>query len=55
MNLEEGLNLAVKSLRKALGKGFKAERIDAVCIKKEDKKFTRIERKDIDKSIKSLK
>ena len=55
MTLEDGLKLAVKSLRKALGKGFKAERIDAVCITKENKKFTRISRKNIDKVIKSLK
>ena len=55
MTLEEGLKLAVKSLRKALGKGFKAERIDAVCIKKEGKQFTRIGRKEIDTAIKLLK
>ena len=55
ITLEEGLNLAIKSLRKTLGKGFKAERIDAVYIKKEDKKFIRLGRKDIDKVIKSLK
>ena len=55
MSLDEGLNLAVKSLRKALGKGFKAERIDAVCIRKEDKTFKRIGRKEIEKAIKLLK
>jgi proteasome alpha subunit len=55
ITLEGGLHLAIKSLRKALGKGFKAERIDAVCIKKEDKTFMRIGRKEIDKAIKSLK
>ena len=55
MSLEEGLKLALKALNKSLGKGFKAERVDAAYISVKDKKFKKIGRKDIDKASKNSK
>ena len=55
MTLEEGLKLALKALSKSLGKGFKAERVDAAYISVKDKKFQKLGRKDIDKASKGNK
>ncbi|MCK5107800.1 MAG: archaeal proteasome endopeptidase complex subunit alpha [Nanoarchaeota archaeon] len=52
MTIEQGLDLAVKALKKVLGKNFKTEGIDAAYIKTEEKMFKRIDRKEIEKSIK---
>lgn len=52
ITIEKGLNVAVKALKKALGKDFNAAGIDAVYIKKDERKFTRMVRKDIDKAVK---
>ena len=53
INMQQGLNLAIKSLKKVLGKGFKSDRIDAIFIKTENKKTIKITRQEIDKAIKS--
>ena len=53
ITIQQGLNLSIKALKKALGKNFKSESIDVVFIKTEDRKFTRMTRQEIDKAIKS--
>ena len=51
MTIQEGLKLGIKSLSKFLDKDFKIERIDGVFISTQDKKVTKIKRKDIEKYI----
>jgi len=55
MTIEDGMKLALKALSKVLGKGVKAERIDAAFIKTEDRKFTRVSRKTVERYLKSIK
>ena len=52
MTLEESIILAVKALKKVLGKEFDIKRIDGAYIKTSDKKFTRIDVKYLQKLIK---
>ena len=51
MTIQEGLKLGVKSLSKFLDKDFRIERIDGVFISTQDRKVTKIKRKDIEKYI----
>jgi len=45
MNIEEGIKLALKALKKVLGKDFDTKRIDGAFIRKDEKKFTKIDKK----------
>ena len=47
MDLEEGLKLAIRALKKFLGKDFDINRIDGAYIKTADKAFTRIKKQDL--------
>ena len=47
MDLNAGFNLALKALRKVLGKEFDVERIDVAFIKNTDKKFARMKKEEI--------
>ena len=51
MTLEEGVKLAVKSLIKTLGDGFKAERLDVITIDKEKRQFKKLSKSEIDKVL----
>lgn len=55
MTIDDCLKLAIKGLLKILGDGFNNERIDAAYIKTEEKKYQKIDRKDIEKVVKELK
>jgi len=55
ITIKEGLSLAVGSLKKALGKEFRAERIEAAVIMSEGRKFKRINKKIVDSAIKNIK
>ena len=52
MGREEALALAVKALKAVLDKDFSAERIDAAYVDESNKKFTRVERAEIDSASK---
>jgi proteasome alpha subunit len=52
LTIEQGLQLAVKALKTAIGKDFSAERIDAAYIKTEETKFTKLTRQEVDKLLK---
>ncbi|MBS3171515.1 archaeal proteasome endopeptidase complex subunit alpha [Candidatus Woesearchaeota archaeon] len=47
MDLEEGLKLAIRALKKFLGKDFDINRIDGAYIKTADKTFTKIKKQDL--------
>jgi len=47
LNLEDGLKLAVKALKKVLGKEFDINRIDGAFIKSDEKMFTRLKKQDL--------
>jgi len=47
--VEEGLKLCLKALKKVLGEKFVVERIDAACIKTDEKKFTKFTKDKIEK------
>lgn len=49
ITIEDGLKLAVKALRKVLGKDFEVDRIDGAFITTKDKIFTRISKDKIAK------
>jgi len=49
MDLEEGLKLAISSLKKALGKDFDIYRVDGAYVKLEDKQFRRYSKEEIAK------
>jgi proteasome alpha subunit len=46
MNINDGLGLAVRVLRKALGKEFDVSRLDGAYIRTSDKKFTKLKKED---------
>lgn len=54
MSMEEGLQLAVKMLRKALGDQFNAERIDAATISVKTKQMEKVGKEKIEKLVKGL-
>lgn len=47
IDLEEGLKLAIRALKKFLGKDFDINRVDGAFIKTEDKKFVRLKKQDL--------
>ena len=55
LNIEEGLKLCIKALKKALGAKFEAERIDAAVIRDETKKMESITKDNLNKLIGSSK
>lgn len=52
LTIEEGIKISVKALKKALGKEFDIERLSAAEIRKDDKKFKKIDINSIKKIIK---
>lgn len=52
MMLEDGLKLAIRALKKVLGKDFDIKRIDGAYIKLDEKKFTRLDTKYLTKLTK---
>jgi proteasome alpha subunit len=52
ITIEEALKLSINALKKALGKNFKAEGVDAAYIKTDERAFKRMERKKIESVIK---
>jgi len=52
ITIDEGLDLAVTSLKKVLGADFNAERIDGAYITVKDKKFCKIEKEKISRILK---
>ncbi len=55
LNIDEGLKLSLKALKKVLGDNFSVERIDAAYIKTTEKKFRKIQKTKIDKTLSELK
>jgi len=54
MTMEEGLQLAIKMLKKALGDQFTSERIDAATISVKTKQMEKVGKDKIEKLMKSL-
>ncbi|MEK6862539.1 MAG: archaeal proteasome endopeptidase complex subunit alpha [Nanoarchaeota archaeon] len=52
MDLEEGLKLAIRALKKVLGKDFDIKRIDGAYIRLDEKKFKRLDTKYLTKLTK---
>lgn len=50
MSIDDGLKLAVKALKKVLGKDFHIERVDGAYITNKEKQFTRIDKDKIAKA-----
>lgn len=50
MSIDDGLKLAVKALKKVLGKDFHIERVDGMYITNKEKQFTRIDKDKIAKA-----
>ncbi len=53
ITINDGLVLCVEALKQVLDDGFNAERLDAAYIKTADIKFTKVDRKEFDKILKS--
>ena len=51
MSIQDGITLAVQALKKALGDGFKENRLDGAYITIQNKTFKRIKKEEIDKAI----
>ncbi len=49
LTMEEGIKMAIRALRKVLGKEFCIERIDGAYVTKREKQFTKLERSKITK------
>ena len=49
LKLEDGIKLAMKALKKALGKEFDIDRIDGAYVRTSDKKFVRLEKENLKK------
>ena len=52
MNIDDGISLGVKALKKVLGKEFDIKRIDGAYIKIDEKQFKRIDMKYLQKIVK---
>ncbi|MBI2671500.1 archaeal proteasome endopeptidase complex subunit alpha [Candidatus Woesearchaeota archaeon] len=50
LSLEDGMKLAVRALKKVLGKDFDINRIDGAYIKTSDKKFARLNKQELSKA-----
>jgi len=55
LSMEEGFKLALKALMKFLGENFDINRIDAAYIGKEERKFKRLEQKEIERLATQVK
>ena len=55
INIEDGLKLSLKALKKVLGENFNIQRVDAAYISAKDKKFTRLSNKNLDKVSDNIK
>jgi proteasome alpha subunit len=55
LTLHEGLRLCVEALKSALDEKFNHERLDAAYIRTSDKKFTKIDKKELEKVFKQAK
>jgi 20S proteasome alpha/beta subunit len=55
LNIEDGLKLSLKALKKVLGENFKVERIDAAYISSSEKKFKRVTKQKMEKLASELK
>ena len=55
LNMEEGLKLSLKALKKVLGENFNVERIDAAYIATSEKKFKRVTKQKMEKLASELK
>jgi 20S proteasome alpha/beta subunit len=55
ITVEEGLKLALKSLKKVLDKDFSAERVDAAYIMADEKKFKKFSKNKIEKLLNAAK
>jgi len=55
INLQEGLKLCVEALKQVLDDKFNVERLDAAYIRTEDRKFKKIDKKELDKVLKQAK
>ena len=51
ITVEDGVKLAVKSLIKAVGDGFNAERLDIVTIDKDKRQFKKLSKTEIEKAL----
>ena len=52
MGLEDGIRLAIKALKKVLGKDFDIKRIDGAYINQEEKQFKKLDTKYLTKLMK---
>ncbi len=52
LTIEEGMKLCLRALKKVLDKEFNAERVDAAYIKTADKKFTKVNKQEIERLLK---
>jgi proteasome alpha subunit len=55
LNVEDGLKLCIEALKTVLDDNFNSERLDAAVIHTSDKKFKKIDRKELDRVLKSTK
>ena len=55
MTINDCLKLAIKGLVKTLGENFNIDRVDAAYIKIADKKYTKFDKKEIEKTVKEVK
>lgn len=51
LSIDDGLKLAVKALKKVLGKDFSIERIDGAYITTQDKTYTKIDKNKLAKAV----
>ncbi len=55
INLQDGLKLCIEALSSVLDEKFNAERLDAAHIRTADKKFSKIDRKELERVLKQVK
>ncbi len=55
MSTEDGVNLAVESLKKVLGPKFDKDRIEAAIVFKDERKFQKVKYRDLEQYMKSSK
>jgi proteasome alpha subunit len=55
ITIEDGLKLSLRSLKKVLGENFSVDRIDAACIKSDNRKFTKFSKEKLEKAAADLK
>ncbi len=55
IDLQEGLKLCVEALKQVLDEKFNVDRLDAAYIKTADRKFSKVDRKELDKILKQAK